>query len=53
MEYLLLKNLVDDKQVFDKETKTFFNNLNKRISIFNNKLNKLIIFYPVNMIFGL
>ena len=41
MDNLYLKNLVDNNQVFDKETKTFYNKLNKHINIFNNKLNEL------------
>ena len=41
MHNLYLKNLVDNNQVFDKETKTFYNKLNKHINIFNNKLNIL------------
>ena len=41
MDNLYLKNLVDNNQVFDKETKTFFNKLNKHINMFNNKLNNL------------
>ena len=41
MDNLYLENLVDNNQVFDKETKTFFNKLNKHINIFNNKLNNL------------
>ena len=41
MHNLYLKNLVDNNQVFDKETKTFYNKLNKHINIFNNKLNNL------------
>ena len=42
MDNLYLKNLVDNNQVFDKETKTFYKNLNKRINIFNKKLNELL-----------
>ena len=41
MDNLLLKNLVDNNKVFDKETKSFYNKLNKHINIFNNKLNIL------------
>ena len=41
MDNLLLKNLVDNNKVFDKETKSFYNKLNKHINIFNNKLNNL------------
>ena len=41
MDNLYLNNLVDNNQVFDKETKTFYNKLNKHINIFNNKLNNL------------
>lgn len=41
MDNLLLKNLIDNNQVFDKETKSFYNKLNKHINIFNNKLNIL------------
>ena len=41
MDNLYLKNLVDNNQVFDKETKSFYNKLNKHINIFNNKLNIL------------
>ena len=41
MDNLYFKNLVDNNQVFDKETKSFYNKLNKHINIFNNKLNIL------------
>ena len=41
MDNLYFQKTVDNNQVFDKETKTFYNKLNKHINIFNNKLNNL------------
>ena len=41
MDNLHLKNIVDNNKKFDKETKPFFNKLNKHLNIFNNKLNNL------------